>query len=377
MSSLLYQKYRPQMFKEVVGNFKAVKELSYRAKEKTIPQTILLSGSSGTGKTTLQRIISKALTCENLSPEGEPCNQCKYCNDINTESFTLACYEYNGAEMTKQQVMEIQDKAEAMSLSSACKIFFIDEFQGLFINTDKALDTLLKIIEKPYKHVYFILGTMDLGTIQNHSKGKAILNRCVLYKLQDLTIQEIGNQLNNICKKEGVKVDSQKANILLDIAEYSSGSLRTAISLLERCIFSNIWTKEEMISDLGIVSSDAVADMLLKIFKKDYTLFNSSSFNKEMIPSIRTYLLTLYKTKQNIPLSFNAVKIKEEFFQYDDKVIEKVLDVFNQMKAIYYIDYITFETMIIKLMVEIQSVSINTESASDPFSRRRKLVENL
>jgi DNA polymerase III gamma/tau subunit len=185
------------------------------------------------------------------------------------------------------------------------------------------------------------------------------------------------NQLNNICKKEGVKVDSQKANILLDIAEYSSGSLRTAISLLERCIFSNIWTKEEMISDLGIVSSDAVADMLLKIFKKDYTLFNSSSFNKEMIPSIRTYLLTLYKTKQNIPLSFNAVKIKEEFFQYDDKVIEKVLDVFNQMKAIYYIDYITFETMIIKLMVEIQSVSINTESASNPFSRRRKLVENL
>lgn len=375
MSSLLYQKYRPQTFKEIVGNFKTVKELSFRAKEKTIPQTILLSGSSGTGKTTLQRVISKSLTCENLSEDGDPCNQCKYCKDINTESFTIACYEYNGAEMSKQQVMDIQDKAEALSLSGTCKIFFIDEFQGLFVNTDKALDTLLKIIEKPYKNVYFILGTMDLGAIQNHSKGKAVLNRCVLYKLQDLSIQEIGVHLNYICKKESIKVDSQKANILMDIAEYSSGSLRTAISLLERCIFSNIWTREEMISDLGIVSNEVVADLLLKIFRKDYSIFNSSSFNKELILSIRSYLLNVYKTKKGIILSFNAVKIRDDFLQFDDKTIERSLEVFNQMKSLYYIDYITFESMILKLMEEIQP-SVNVESSTVVQTKRRRLLEN-
>jgi len=368
MSNLLYQKYRPKTFKEVAGNFKTIKELSFRAKEKTIPQTILLSGSSGTGKTTLQRIISKSLTCENLSSEGEPCNNCRFCNDINTETFAIACYEYNGAEMNKQQVMEIQDKAEAMSLSATCKIFFIDEFQGLFVNTDKALDTLLKIIEKPYKNVYFILGTMDLGSIQNHAKGKAILNRCVSYKLQDLTLEDIGKNLNNICKKEGIKVDINKANILMDIAEYSSGSLRTAISLLERCIFSGIWTKEELISELGIIPNDIISDIIKKIFIKDYSLLSSSNFNKDLIPNIRTYLLTLYKTKNNIALPFNAVKVREDLLSFDIKIVEKSLEVFNQMKSISYIDYITFEYMIIKLIDEIPSTDI-------PKTTRRKLAE--
>jgi DNA polymerase-3 subunit gamma/tau len=198
MSKLLYQKYRATRFSEMVGNFKTVKELQFRAKERNLPQTILLSGNSGTGKTTLQRIISKALTCSNLSPEGEPCNECSYCKDINNEDFMLACYEYNGAEIGKQQVLEIQERAETVSLQSKCKIFFIDEFQGLFVNTDKALDTLLKIIEKPYKNTYFILGTMDLGAIQSHIKGKAIINRCSVYRMQDLELKEMGYALNDI-----------------------------------------------------------------------------------------------------------------------------------------------------------------------------------
>ena len=372
MATLLYQKYRPNTFKEVVGNFKAVKELSFRAKEKSLPQTILLSGSSGTGKTTLQRILSKALTCNNLSSEGEPCNECNYCKDINTESFTLACYEYNGAEIGKQQVLEIQDKAEAMSLSSSVKIFFIDEFQGLFVNTDKALDTLLKIIEKPYKDVYFILGTMDFGAIQSHSKGKAVLNRCAVYKMQDLSLKEIGGQLNHICKQEGIKVDSDKASILLDIAEYSSGSLRTAISLLERCIFSNIWTKEELQSELGVVSSDSVAKIVDKILSGDITVLETSNFNKELIPFVRSYLLTLYKTKLSISLPFGAVNIKPSSMGFDINIVYKGLTLFNDMKAIPYMDYITFESILINFIKEILPPD---NSKNIVTTTRRKLVE--
>jgi DNA polymerase III gamma/tau subunit len=220
---------------------------------------------------------------------------------------------------------------------------------------------------------------MDLSAIQMHSKGKAVLNRCVLYKLQDLTEKEIGSHLNTICKQESIKVDSQKANILMDIAEYSKGSLRTAISLLERCIFSNLWTKEEMYSDLGIITTDTVGDILHKIIKADYSVFSLSNFNKDLIIPMRTYLLNAYKTKKNIPLAFNSGNIKKEIQDADIKYIEKTLDVFNQLKSMPYMDYISFESSILKLMNEISASWMPTQQnqkEDNPSSSRRRLLEN-
>lgn len=358
MSTLLYQKYRAKTFSEMVGNFKTVTELKFRAKEKNIPQTILFAGNSGTGKTTLQRIVSKALTCSNLSPEGEPCNQCIDCEDINSENFVLSCYEYNGAEIGKQQVLEIEERANTVSLHSSCKIFIIDEFQGLFVNTDKALDTLLKIIEKPYNNTYFILGTMDISAIQSHAKGKAILNRCSVYRMQDLNLQETGKALFFIAKKEKVTIDTDKSNILLDIAEYSNGSLRTAISLLERCIYSNIWTKEELQSELGIISSKTVSEFVDKILSGDITVMNVSNFNKELIPQIRSYLLVLYKELCGVPSSYVAIPLSTTSKSFSKTIVFKTLLLFNELKAIYYLDYITFESKVLSLIDELRNTSL-------------------
>lgn len=365
MSTLLYQKYRAKTFSEMVGNFKTVTELKFRAKEKNIPQTILLSGNSGTGKTTLQRIVSKALTCSNLSPEGEPCNQCSDCEDINSEHFVLSCYEYNGAEIGKQQVLEIEERANTVSLHSSCKIFIIDEFQGLFVNTDKALDTLLKIIEKPYKDTYFILGTMDIASIQAHAKGKAVLNRCSVYRMQDLGIQDMGKALALICRKERISLDEVKSNIVLDIAEHSNGSLRTAISLLERCIYSNIWTKEELQSELGIIGSKTISELIDKLLAGDLTLMNNSSFNRDLIPQIRSYLLILYKELNSIPSSYIPVNISPKSRLFSKDIVFKALTLFNELKTVYNLDYITFESKIINFMQEIQKTSLPDNSKKD------------
>jgi len=287
----LFQKYRPLTFKDVVGHEIQLKELQKRARDKNFPQCIYITGYTGTGKTVLSRIIAKSLICKNLDKDGNPCNECKECIAINTEQELLNYFEENGSNCNIDRMREIEEisKKRIMFSDSSVKVFYIDELQEIASKSKEALKNLLKLLEKPNKNNYFILGSMEDSGIP-----EAVRNRCVTYKLKLLTKEDISNRLAYICEKEGVVLDTEeKANVVFTIAENSRGSLRTAISYLERCIYGNIWKEEEVIKELEIFSdaqtNNIITNLLVGKAQKDV------EFNEKIIDTITYKLVNLYK----------------------------------------------------------------------------------
>ena len=251
MSLNLFQKYRPPTFKDVVGHETTIKELQQRAKDRNFPQCIYITGFTGTGKTVISRIIVKSLLCQNLDVEGNPCEACKICEAVDNEQKLLNYFEENGSNCNIDRMREIEEisQKKIMLSDSSVKVFYIDELQELAGKSSEALKNLLKLLEKPSKNNYFILGSMDDSKIP-----VAVKNRCVTYKLKLLTVEQIADRLAFICGNEGIVLDEEKSNVVLSIAQNSQGSLRTAISYLERCIYGNIWTEKEAIKELEIFS---------------------------------------------------------------------------------------------------------------------------
>lgn len=250
----------------IVGQSNIVKEFIKRTTNKIdIPQTILLSGSSGSGKTTLAYIIAKILNCKNpiKNKDGylEPCNECPSCKDILTEKFSrdvkfIDCSSYN-----KENVVDLQKESNIMSIYDKNKIFILDEFQEL---GSKAKSAVLKLLEKPRKNVYFICCTMDIKSID-----KSVIDRCQHYKFKSIDYSEISEYLFNIISDMENIPESFFSEGLHTIAYNAQGSIRNALSNLERCIFSELWTKEVIEKELGFLSENRINEILLSLLKKE------------------------------------------------------------------------------------------------------------
>lgn len=243
---MLYNQYRPSSLSGVIGHDKTIKALIKRTKENDIPKRILFTGITGIGKTTLMRIVGKNILCNNKDKDGNSCNQCEICNAIDNEQMNSFYTESNASNLNIDEVRKLVQDAEMKSFSQAkAKVFVIDEIQEM-TKAKAALNNLLKPLEKEYKNVYFILGTMSPKDVPT-----SIKNRCATYDLKPIAIDEISKQLYSICNKENIKIDTEeKANVLITIADNSYGSMRTAVSYLERVIDSELWTVSEVIKEL-------------------------------------------------------------------------------------------------------------------------------
>jgi len=255
----LSQKYRIQTLDNIVGHTTVLKDLNKRVQSKDFPQTIMFSGSSGTGKTTIARIISKHLLCEN----GNCCNTCKVCVAIDNELPLPNYYEYNASNLNIEAMRKIEEiacKSDPFSKSSV-KVFYIDEMQELNKNKS-AMKNILKILEKPMKDTYFILGTMDISKID-----AAIKRRAVVYRLSSISSDDIFNYMSKILEKEGCKIESEEhANTVGAIAESCNGSVGIVLPILDRFINSEIKTEEHLIAELGIATSNTLIQIINSIF---------------------------------------------------------------------------------------------------------------
>ncbi len=221
---VLARKYRPQTFEEVVGQKPVVKTLQNSIKRDRVAHAILFSGVRGVGKTTLARLMAKALNCQK-GPTPIPCNNCLSCTQI-MSGAALDLHEIDGASNRGiQEVRELKDKIKFLPASSRYKTIIIDEVHML---TTEAFNALLKTLEEPPEHVYFIFATTEL-----HKIPITILSRCQRYELQRVGSEELAAHFSRLAQAESVALEKGAMSLIVREAE---GSVRDGLSLLDQVL---------------------------------------------------------------------------------------------------------------------------------------------
>lgn len=287
-------KYRPETFDSVFGNEVTISELKERSKGNRFSQVIYFNGLTGSGKTTLQFIVAKAILCKNKDGEGNPCNSCPTCNAINNQNETLYFYYYNASNVDTDTARAIENLARSGSLSSVNeKVIIIDEMQELHQNP-KARKNLLTLFERKNINTYFILGAMDDSKVDDAIKGRAIK-----YYLENNIIDKavVIKYLETICNDEKVIMDANKTKVLEALAEFSSSDFRKAVSLLERVLESKkgeLWNLEKLKKELHVYTDADIIEIMNKIINRSKSVFDIT-FDKDLIDTLTWRFQIYYK----------------------------------------------------------------------------------
>jgi DNA polymerase III subunit gamma/tau len=220
----LARKYRPQSFRDIVGQETTVRTLQNAIESQRIHHAYLFSGVRGVGKTTSARILAKALNCVK-GPAAEPCNECTICREI-TEGIDLDVREIDAATYTGvDNVRELRDVTQYEPARDRYRVFIIDEAHMLSIQSWNAL---LKLIEEPPEHVIFMFATTEMNKVP-----QTIISRVQKLILRKITLDELIGRLQQICEAEGIEADRDALEI---VARRGEGSVRDALSLLDQII---------------------------------------------------------------------------------------------------------------------------------------------
>lgn len=225
MSISLYRRYRPGLFAEMAGQSAAVDLVQNSIISGSVAHAYLFSGPRGSGKTSLARLLAKAVNCLELTPEGEPCGKCRCCLSI-TKGDSLDVVEIDGASNNGvDEVRELKSHVNLSPFSSKFKIYIIDEVHMLSIS---AFNALLKTLEEPPENVVFILATTE-----PHKVPVTIRSRCQHIPFHRISEKVIMDHLPAICDKEQRSIEKEA---VFEIARQADGALRDALSILEQAM---------------------------------------------------------------------------------------------------------------------------------------------
>ena len=260
-NKILALKYRPQEFKDLIGQELMAQTITNAIKLNKTPNAYLLTGIRGVGKTTTARLIAKALNCSKDFSKGEKCKKGEYCHCaeiINSNHMDIL--EMDAASKTGiDDIRELIENSKYSPTSAKYKIFIIDEVHML---SKQAFNGLLKTLEEPPPSLKFILATTEVRKIP-----VTILSRCQRFDLKRVSVDKLFDHLKNISAKENGKISDDSIRL---IARTSEGSVRDAISLLDRSLISQSISGNNLIEETNVREMLGLADRskIISLFKE-------------------------------------------------------------------------------------------------------------
>ncbi|KAG6559316.1 DNA polymerase III [Candidatus Rhabdochlamydia oedothoracis] len=396
--SISYRKYRPQLFGDVLGQDAIVTTLKNALYNSRLAHAYLFCGLRGTGKTSLLRILAKALNCQNLA-ESEPCNQCNSCLDI-LNNCSLDVLEIDGA--SHRGIDDIRQMNETIGYAPThgkYKIYIIDEVHML---TKEAFNALLKPLEEPPSTVKFIFATTE-----PHKVLPTIISRCQRFDLNRISPELIVKKLKQILENLGI---SSEEEALFLISELSDGSLRDAESLLDQliCFDNSCITVKNATSAFALINKSiffkldkAVEEYDLKVaFELSHDLFSSGKDLYYFINQLLQHYRNLIQYKlDRFPICLFGNQHSNYKASAAYYTLEQCLDVLDylihwqQMISKISVKQILVETILLYIirskyrmhsstlvqrLIQLESkLSIPAISSSEPLDPLIKPIENI
>jgi len=361
MSNLaLYRKYRPSDFANLVGQDHIRITLTNAIKSGHISQAYLFAGPRGTGKTSTARLIAKALNCENPKNGYEPCNECSTCKDIESGRF-IDLLEIDAASNRGiDEVRDLNEKIHFAPTRGDYKVYIIDEVHMM---TTPAFNALLKTLEEPPEHAYFIFATTEV-----HKIPETILSRCQRFDFRRITETDIKNRLKFIAKSEKIEAEEKALDA---IAHYVNGGMRDAIGIFEQLISNNKVVFKEVQALLGITGKPVLEELYSYLQDKDTVkalnlitkIYDQGSDLKQFLHDFIGYL------RKNMLVAVLNKKIDQV-----KRTIE-IIDIFQSAeREIYFADIpqLPLEIAIIKVTGNLKTPNVE---ATEPETKAEKEAE--
>ena len=374
----LYRKFRPPVFEDVKGQDHIVTTLKNQIKSDRVGHAYLFCGTRGTGKTSVAKILARAVNCEH-PVDGSPCGECDMCKEIaagnSMNVIEIDAASNNGVD----NVREIIDEVSYSPTKGKKKVYIIDEVHML---STGAFNALLKTLEEPPSYVMFILATTEVQKLPI-----TILSRCQRYDFHRITIDTIEARLREVVDAEGIQVEDRA---LRYVAKTADGSMRDSLSLLDQCIAFNYGeelTYDKVLNVLGAVDTEVFSRLFNALYHQDVnaalTLLSDiviqgrelSQFVNDFVWYLRNLMLVQASDQMEDVIdisSDNLVTLKQQASEADIDTILRYIRVFSELSS--QIRYAAQKRILIEITI-IKLCKPQMEDGEGAFEDRIRILE--